>query len=126
MIAIQPIGLTNTGLPLVVLVVGASVLPWAMTPYDTLSQRRLAVSVVGAAMALVLVGAGIFAALYALQGAAVRGALVVDAQSVLWFFFRLSLKAALFWVPVLALAWFVLAQGVERRRGEAVAKAGRR
>jgi hypothetical protein len=33
--------------------------------------------------------------------------------------------ATLFWAPVLALVWFSLAQGVERRRGEDRARRGR-
>ena len=35
-----------------------------------------------------------------------------------WFFLRLSGFAALIWGPLLALAWFGMAQGVEKRKGE--------
>ena len=126
MISTQPIGLTNTGLPVAVLVAGAAGLPWVIAPKGSLSQGRLAVAVGVTALVLLLVGTGMFAAFYALQGAQVSGALANDTIGVLGFFFRLSLKAMLFWVPVLVLAWYVMAQGVERRRGEAIAREGRR
>ena len=125
MIATQPIGLTNTGLPVAVLVAGAAGLPWVLAPKGTLSQARLAVAVGVTALLLLVLGTGLFAALYALQGAAVRGAMATDTAGVVRFFFGLSAKAALFWAPVLALAWYVMAQGVERRRGEAIAREGR-
>ncbi len=125
MITSQPIGLANTGVPVALLAAGAAWLPRLLAG-RTLSQARLAMAVALTAMLLTAAGAGIFAALYAFQGAQVGGALAGNAGGVLVFFLGLSLRAALFWVPVLALAWFVLAQGVERRRGEDMARKGRR
>ena len=122
MIETQPIGMSNTGIPLAMLAAGAVVLPWVIAPKGTLSQRRLALAVAITAAVLIVLGAGIFAAVYALAGVAVSDALAVGPLTVLEFFLRLSLKAALFWGPVLALAWYVMAQGVERRRGEDIAR----
>jgi len=34
------------------------------------------------------------------------------------FFAKLSMRAGIVWVPILALTWFVLAQGVEKRKGQ--------
>ena len=39
-----------------------------------------------------------------------------------WAFIRISGYAALLWLPILALTWFGMAQGVERRKGEDAAK----
>ncbi len=123
MMASQPIGLANTGVPVALLAAGAAWLPRLLAG-RTLSQARLAMAVALTALLLIALGAGIFALLYALEGAPVARALAGDAVGLLSFFFGLSLRAALFWAPVLALVWYVLAQGVERRRGEAIANKG--
>ncbi len=124
MIQAQPIGLLNTGLPAAALALGAAALP-RLIAGPSLSQRRLALAVALTAAVLLLLGALIFAALYALAGAPLGAALAQDGALVAWVFLRLSAKAALLWGPVLALAWLVLAQGVERRRGEAIMREGR-
>ena len=117
MIQPQPIGLLNTALPLAVLVAGAALLPGWLAG-KTLSRWRLAVAVMLAALVLLVAGAVIFALLHALDGARPGAAMAQAPVAVTLFFLRLSVKATLLWGPVLALAWLVLLQGLERRRGE--------
>jgi len=125
MIQSQPIGLTNTGVPVAVLELAAVGLP-RLIAGRTLSQGRLALAVAVTVLALLGLGALLFAALYALQGAPLRAAWAGDRAAVVAFFLWLAMKAALLWGPVLALVWYVMAQAVERRRGEAVMREGRR
>lgn len=105
-------GLVNTGLPLAVLTALALLLPLLTVPRATRSQRKLALGIGLAAALTLLAGAGLFALLYGVGGGAPRLAAVL----------RGSGLAALVWAPLLALAWFVRAQGVEARRGEDIAR----
>ena len=124
MIRSQPIGLINTALPAGALALAAAGLP-ALAAGRSLSQARLALAVAGTAAALLVLGGLLFAGLYALQGAPLAAAWAEAPGAVAAFFLGLSARAALLWGPVLALAWLVLAQGVERRRGEAIMREGR-
>ena len=105
-------GLVNTGLPLAALAALALLLPLLTVPRATRSQRRLALGIGLAAAITLLAGAGLFALLYGRGGDAPRLAAVL----------RGSGLAALVWAPLLALSWFVRAQGVEARRGEDIAR----
>ncbi len=125
MIQPQPIGLLNTALPLAVLVAGAALLPGLLAG-TTLSRWRVAGAVVLAALVLLVAGAAIFVLVYALGGARPGAAMAQAPVAVTLFFLRLSAKAALLWGPVLALAWLVLLQGLEKRRGEEMAREKRR
>jgi hypothetical protein len=91
MIQPEPIGLVNTGMPV---------------------------------MTLLIVGVLIFAAVHTMRGNDVIGAISTDTMLTLGYLGWLSAKAALIWGPVLALVWFSLAQHVEKRRGEDVARRG--
>lgn len=108
------IGLVNTFLPLAGLVALALVLPLWLVPRATRSQARLAGGMMltgaltfGAALAL-------FGALNAGVGASLRWGSVARAAGL----------SAMAWGPLWALAWLVRAQGVERRRGEDMARKG--
>ena len=105
-------GLVNTFLPLAALAALALLLPLLTVPRATRSQRRLALGIGLAAAITLLAGAGLFALLYGMGGDAPRLAAVL----------RGSGLAALVWAPLLALSWFVRAQGVEARRGEDIAR----
>ncbi|MCG6904253.1 MAG: hypothetical protein LJE68_16395, partial [Rhodobacter sp.] len=66
--------------------------------------------------------AGLFALIYGARGAEVSAAFDAAPALTAWFFLRLSGFTALLWVPLLALSWFGMAQGVEKRKGEDVAR----
>jgi hypothetical protein len=120
LIASEPIGWVNTGLPMAVLAGAAVILPRLLVPGDTRSQRAVTVSVLSSAVGLLLLGAAVFAAVYSAGGAGVASAFSNAPMATGLFFLRLSAMAALLWVPVLALVWFAMAQAVEVRRGEDV------
>lgn len=118
MIAPQPIGFVNTGLPLMLLGTLALVLPWVLVPPGTRSHGVVA-AVIGICLGLLLLcGASVFAAIYAAGGVGVGAALVEAPLATTKFFLRLSGYAALIWGPLLALMWLGLAQRVEKRRGQ--------
>lgn len=110
---------SNTALPLILLGLLAAALPYLMTPRHTRSQVRVALLV--GLTGLTMFGASAFVfALFdtrALPQAGMSGAALIA-----WFYLRSSLVAAFVWVPVLLLAWLGLAQRVERRRGEDLAR----
>jgi len=122
MIAPQPIGLLNTGLPVIVLAALVVLLPRLILPADNLSQQALALAMAVTALAALAAGAVIFALVYAAGGVGVGAAMAEAFAPVAAFFLRLSAMAALVWGPVLALAWVAMAQAVERRRGENAAR----
>jgi uncharacterized membrane protein YGL010W len=122
MLVAEPIGWINTGLPLVLLVAAAILLPRMLSRRDTRSHLVVMVAIGGTALSLIVAGAIIFAAIYAMQGSEVIAAFGENALATMLFFSRLSAKFALAWAPILALVWFVTAQAVEKRRGEDIAR----
>ena len=122
MIVAAPIGWINTGLPLVLLVGAAIILPQIVSRRETRSHLVVMVVIGVTVLSLIIAGAVIFAAIYAAQGAGVRAAFGENALATVLFFSRLSAKFALAWAPILALVWFVMAQAVEKRRGEDIAR----
>lgn len=110
-------------MPLITLVIGALGFPWIFMGPATLSHRAVAISVLISALLLLVLGAIMLGGIYELRGSDVGAALTVHPMGTVFFLLNASLKMTLVWVPVLALVWFVLAQGVERRRGEAIARA---
>ncbi len=125
MIATEPIGWLNTALPMALLMLVALVLPRLLSGKSTRSQWAVSGAVAVTAVFLCLLGGGVFAVVYQVSGASATAAFAENILPTTLFFFGMSLKAVLFWGPVLILVWFGLAQGVERRRGEAIAKVGR-
>lgn len=122
MIATEPIGLVNTGLPVAGLVVTAIVLPRLAVPTDTRSHYAIAGSVLATAAVLLAAGAVVFASVYAIGSADITNAVATHPYTTTLFFVRLSAMAALVWIPVLALVWFTMAQAVEVRLGEDIAR----
>jgi len=118
----EPIGLWNTGVPVVVLGALAMLLPRWLCPRETRSQGDVAVTIGASAGVLLLVGAGLFVLIYAVGGTDVSGAFGLAPVSTSMFFLWLSGFSAIVWVPILALAWLGLAQGVEKRKGEDVVR----
>lgn len=122
MIQVEPIGWWNTGFPLLLLGGLAVGLPWLLVAKATRSQREVAVVIWASAGVLLLTGAGVFAVIYEAGGVGVWAALGSAPVAVAGFFLRLSGFAAVVWAPILALVWFAMAQGVEKRKGEDVAR----
>ena len=124
MIETGPIGFWNTGFPLALLGGLAVVLPRLLVSGATRSQRVVAIAILLASLLLLVAGAVVFAVIYAASGVSVWAALAEAPLATAWFLLGQSLVAAVVWGPVLALVWFGMAQGVERRKGEDVANAG--
>ncbi len=118
MIQLEPVGWLNTGLPLAILALLAMVLPRILVPAKTRSQRELAVGMAVSAAMLLVAGEVVFALIYTVRGIAVWAAIIDAPLATGGFFLKLSALAAMLWAPVLALVWFAMAQGVEKRRGE--------
>ncbi len=102
------LNLVNAVLPLLILLTLTVGLPWVFAR-ATLSQRRLAIVIVGTGVAVLVAGGAIMLWLYA----TVNGGSVEEVGPVL----VRSALMSLFWGPVLAVVWLIRAQGVERRRG---------
>ena len=122
MLNTEPIGWLNTGLPLVLLVGGAIILPRLISRRKTRSHLVLMLAIVSTALCLIVFGAMIFTTIYVLQGTEVSAAFSENAPATVVFFLLLSTKFALAWAPILALVWFVAAQAVEKRRGEDIVR----
>ena len=122
MIQPEPIGWWNTGFPLLLLGGLAVGFPWLLVAKDTRSQREVAVVIWASAGLLLVAGAVVFAVIYWVLGIGVWAALGEAPLAVSWFFLRQSGFAAVVWGPILALVWFAMAQGVEKRKGEDVAR----
>lgn len=106
------IGFANTFLPLAGLVALALLLPLWTVPKGTRSQGRLATGMALAAGLTFFGALGLFAGLHAGAGNAVRLGGVA----------RAAVMSALAWGPLWALAWLARAQGVEKRRGQDLAR----
>ncbi|MDJ0629273.1 MAG: hypothetical protein QNJ44_13525 [Rhodobacter sp.] len=118
MIQTEPIGLVNTGLPLVLLGALALVLPRLLMRRRTRSHWEVALAIWASAGFLLLAGAVVFAVIYGARGIGIGTALAEAPLATAWFFLRLSGFAAVVWMPLLALVWLGMAQAVERRKGE--------
>ncbi|MEL6168296.1 MAG: hypothetical protein AAFR35_06370 [Pseudomonadota bacterium] len=107
----------STAAPAVLLALLGWLLPWALQRYraDTLSS--LLQSLAASAFILVLVGTTLFAWLYSDAGLDPE-TLIAGRNHLL----HLGLAASLLWGPVLLLTGFVLATGIERRKGEAMVR----
>lgn len=116
--------LASTVLPICVLAALAIALPLWITPRNTRSQRRLRISVGLSAVILLIIGAVFMAVLYAAEGADVGYAVFNTPIHAALFFLKRSALTALIWMPLLALAWFSMAQRVERLKGKDSVRVG--
>lgn len=112
--------LWNTGLPLLILAGVAAVVPWVLVSRETRSQGRVALVIATTAVFMV----GMSAIVMSLFDKRVIDAGDTAAgQGVLaWMYLRASMGAVVAWGPVLVLVWLGLAQRVERRKGEDMAR----
>lgn len=110
----------STLLPMITLGALGAVVPIALAGRfeDSLAGLGRALALSGAI--LILAGSVLFVLLYGDRGAQVS-AYAARPGAVLRHFAGLGLKSVLVWGPVMALTALVLAQGVERRRGERMA-----
>jgi len=99
--------------PALLLVVLAILVPRAIFMRMRPTLTSVAINLAISATILTLTGAGLFAALYAVQGQGVSLALLDSPGSAILQFVRLGLASALIWAPVLALVAFGLAQRTE-------------
>jgi hypothetical protein len=125
MIAAEPIGLWNTGVPLLVLCALALGLPRLTVPRATRDHGAVLRGIALAAVLVLLAGVVVFVAAYGLRGAEVARAATVMPVATALLFLRLSGLSALVWGPLLALVWLGQAQAVEARRGEDAMREGR-
>ena len=110
----------STLLPMITLGALGAVLPIALAARFPDTQAGLARALALSVGGLVLAGMILFVLLYRDQGVGLA-ALAEAPGAALWHFAGLGAKSALVWGPVTALTALVLAQGVERRRGERIA-----
>lgn len=118
MITSAGIGWWNAGAPLALLAALAIGLPPLIVPRATRSQTRLAGGVAITAVLLLLIGAALIGLLSAFAGNPVAVRLAAHPLTETGALVARSAPMAILWAPVLALAWLVMAQGVEKRRGE--------
>ena len=116
MIPAQPITFLNTGIPVMLMALLAWVVPVVLGRAAG-SQQALTLGILVSTAILLVSGAILFAVAYSAGGVPVRNAFAVQPIGIGAFFLKTSLISGIIWGPVLALAWFVLAQGVERRKG---------
>ncbi|MBU2936586.1 MULTISPECIES: hypothetical protein [Pacificibacter] len=110
--------LASTVLPICVLAALAIALPLWITPRNTRSQGRLRISVGLSAFILLIIGAVFMAVLYAVEGTDVGHVVLNTPVHAALFFLKRSVLTALVWGPLLALAWFSMAQRIERLKGK--------
>lgn len=121
----EAFGLTNTVVPVAILLFQAVFLPVLTVPNRAMTQGALARGMLLAAIMIVFIAAAVFAELYRREGNDVLTAFLDDPLGRAAFFLGRSLESAMFWGPVLAFVWFGRALEVERRKGEAKAREGR-
>lgn len=114
------ITLWNTGLPLAISGALAWFMPRFIAPPETRSHQKVAIAIAASAIALILVSAGLFAALQPdkFARAADMGGLFLAIEIAI----RGSLLFAIAWVPVMLMCWLNMAQRVEHWRGKDMAE----
>ncbi len=118
MFVIDSIGFLNTAVPLGVLALLAVLLPRVLVDRDTRSHGKVLHGIALSAGFLVAIGFLISIAVTQMRGFEAVGQFEIEPFAAIWVHLRLSLMAAIVWVPVLGLVWFGHAQGVEARRGQ--------
>lgn len=112
---------TQVLMPIAVLAALAVLLPRAFIPAATRIQFDVTKGMALTALTLLILGAVLFAALYALRGADIPQMAQYAAAPTALYFLTRSTMAAIIWAPVLALVWLARAQGVEKRKGRDIA-----
>ncbi|MBC2836319.1 hypothetical protein [Paragemmobacter straminiformis] len=121
----EAFGLTNTIIPVAILLFQAIFLPVLTVPTRVMTQGALARGMMLATILIILIAAVLFAELYRREGNDVIGAFLDDPFGRAEFFLGRAVISATFWGPVLCFVWLGRAMDVERRKGEAKAREGR-
>lgn len=104
----------DVGLPVIALMALAVAVPVGTVPRGVLSQGRLSIGMGLAAFVVLVAAAAWFVVFHWRAGDAFRWGAVLGP----------AVMSGFAWGPVWALVWLVRAQGVEKRKGEAAARAG--
>ena len=110
----------TTILPLICLGAGGAIVPWLLMRIFPDTQHGLLQALAVSVVVLILAGTLIFVALYAEAGLDVARLAEAPWES-LRHFIRLGLLAMIIWVPILLLAAFSFARGIEARRSQQMA-----
>jgi hypothetical protein len=119
----EPITLTNTGLPFVVLAALGVVIPRALLPRRTRSHRVLMVVLGVSAVGLLVVGLIGAAAMKLWAGADLTGAFAASPLGTFISLGQTSALGLLAWGPFLAFSALSLSQKIEARREEDMRRA---
>lgn len=110
--------------PIVGLGILGALVPWAIMRFSEDSLAALARAGALSAVLMIAAGAGLFLWLYGAAGMP-AARLASDPGAAARHFIGLGLRSALVWAPVLVLTLIGLGQGIERRRGKAMARRDR-
>ncbi|MEM6824204.1 MAG: hypothetical protein AAF566_03765 [Pseudomonadota bacterium] len=111
----------GTVLTILILAALGWAVPWALMRVMPDSLRGLLAAILIAIPALTLLGSGVFVVLYGKQ-LGTEGLGAMAGVGAVWHFWSLGVRAALIWGPILAITALALATGIERRRGERMAR----
>lgn len=121
----EAFGLTNTVLPVAILLFQAVFLPVLTVPTRVMTQGALARGMMLATLMITVIAALLFAELYRREGNDVLTEFLDDPLGRAQFFLGRAVLSGMFWAPVLGFVWFGRALEVERRKGEAKVREGR-
>ncbi len=121
----EAFGFGDTVLPVALLLALAVCVPVVTVTPRVTTQAALARGMMLALLAVLMLGAMLFAELYRRAGNDVLASFLSDPLGRAGFFLSRALLSGMFWGPILAFVWFGRALEVERRKGEAKARAGR-
>lgn len=115
----EAFGLSNTILPVAVLLALAVFVPVLTVSPRVMTQPALARGMIAATALVLLLASLLFAELYRREGNDIVIAFLNDPLGRGGFFVSRALMSAMFWGPIIAFVWFGRALEVERRKGEA-------
>lgn len=108
--------LLNTGLPTAITGALALLMPHLFVGRDERSHARIALRILLISGVLLLVSAALMALSYTQYEIALAGSLAEQPLATTLYFLKRGALMAMVWLPLLLLAWFGLAQRVERLR----------
>ncbi len=119
----EAFGLSNTILPVAVLLALAVFVPVLTVSSRVMTQQALALGMLAAIGLVLLFASLLFAELYRREGNDIVIAFLGDPLGRSVFFVSRALMSGMFWGPIIAFVWFGRAIEVERRKGEAKVRA---
>jgi len=119
MSGMEAFDLSNTILPVALLLALAVFVPVLTVSPRVMTQQALARGMIAAIALVLLMASLLFAELYRREGNDIVLAFVNDPLVRSVFFASRALLSGMFWGPIIAFVWFGRAIEVERRKGEA-------